>query len=166
MVLLERAKKNALVSVWPIVARQLLLSLRWLDRVSYVVWNDRCDWLRGQGDPKTYMSSRLQTAWTFSRVFLHNGACPAAVHIIACDYLHLMTHTTWELRLTGSLKCSRGNTVKCCSSFRHWQFPPCDYTCGDSRHTRRLHCKADRVTHFIVSRLCLGSMSLHYIPLR
>lgn len=46
------------------------------------------------------MSSRLQTAWTFSRVFLHNGACPAAVHTIACDYLPLMTHTTWELRLT------------------------------------------------------------------
>lgn len=58
------------------------------------------------------MSSRLQTAWTFSRVFLHNGACPAAVHIIACDYLPLMTHTTWELRLTGSLKCSLGNTAK------------------------------------------------------
>lgn len=26
-------------------------------------------------------------AWTFSRVFLRSGACPAAVHIIACDYL-------------------------------------------------------------------------------
>lgn len=54
--------------------------------------------------PKTYMSSRLQTAWTFSRVFHHNGACPAAVHIIACDYLPLMTHTTWEPRHAGSLK--------------------------------------------------------------
>lgn len=54
--------------------------------------------------PKTYMSSRLQTAWTFRRVFLHNGACPSAGHIIACDYLPLMTHTTWELRFTGSLK--------------------------------------------------------------
>lgn len=54
--------------------------------------------------PKTYMSSRLQTSWTFSRVFHHNGACPAAVHIIACDYLPLMTHTTWEPRHAGSLK--------------------------------------------------------------
>lgn len=42
----------------------------------------------------------------------HNGACPAAVHIIACDYLPLMTHTTWELRLTGSLKYSPGNRGK------------------------------------------------------
>ena len=54
--------------------------------------------------PKTYMSSRLQTAWTFSRVFHHNRACPAAVHIIACDYLPLMTHTTWKRRHAGSLK--------------------------------------------------------------
>lgn len=43
--------------------------------------------------PEPEMNSRfffLQAAaavWTFSRVFLHNGACPAAVHIIACDYL-------------------------------------------------------------------------------
>lgn len=58
------------------------------------------------------MSSRLQTAWTFSRVFLHNGACPAAVDIIACDYLPLMSHTTLELRLTGSLKCSLRTAAK------------------------------------------------------
>lgn len=35
----------------------------------------------------------------------HNGACPAAsVHIIACDYLPLMSHTTWELKFHYSLK--------------------------------------------------------------
>ena len=84
-----------------------------------VACNARADWMKASaGDktriatgcaagaiPKTYVSSRLQTAWTFSRVFLHNGAGPAAVHIIARDYLPLVTHTSRELRLTGSLKC-------------------------------------------------------------
>lgn len=73
------------------------------------------------------MSSRLQTAWTFSRVFLHNGACPAAVHIIACDYLPLMTHTTWELRVTESLKYSlEKKQQNGCSTVRLRQFDPYD----------------------------------------
>lgn len=118
------------------------------------------------------MSSRLQTAWTFSRVFLHNGACPAAVDIIACDYLPLMSHTTLELRLTGSLKCSLRTAAKPSSFVKEWPYMSACVDCETKGNSVQkddfelsVLLSACIVWTFCLPQISLTHLAIHYFSL-
>lgn len=72
-------------------------------------------WARDEQSLFFFFLQAAAAVWTFSRVFLHNGACPAAVHIIACDYLPswLILLGSWDLPGVFELKQENIPTLLC-----------------------------------------------------